>query len=129
MNMTEKAERKRTHQINFRVTEQEWQRIKSLYKRTCEGDVRGESIPFNRWAIQLLSEGTVEQIVVAFEPVLLRKQIGEIGNNINQLAHVANATQSFEEPQMRHLQEQFQLLWDLFLKLNDDYNELTTARK
>ena len=30
---------------------------------------------------------------------------------------------------MRRLQEQFGQLWDIFLKLNDDYNDLVASRE
>ena len=129
MTENEKRHRKRSKQINLRVTPEEWQTIKSLYERMRKNDIRGESMPFNAWAINMLQNGYVNQIVVAIEPAAIRGMIGEIGNNINQIARVANTTMSFEEPQMRRLQEQFGQLWDIFLKLNDDYNDLVASRE
>lgn len=127
--MSEKDNRKNSRQIHLRVTPEVWEEISTLYKRTQMTEDPERFLTFNEWATQMLRWGHVEQIVVAIDPISIRKTLGEIGNNINQIAHVANATQSFSEPQARQLQEQFAKLWDFFLLLNDDYNDIKKARK
>ncbi|RYQ65493.1 plasmid mobilization relaxosome protein MobC [Bifidobacterium pseudolongum] len=127
--MSEKDNRRNSRQIHLRVTPEVWQEIQELYKRTQMTEDPERALTFNEWATQMLRWGHVEQIVVAIDPISIRKTLGEIGNNINQIAHVANATQSFSEPQARQLQEQFGRLWDFFLLLNDDYNDIKATRK
>ena len=127
--MSEKDNRRNSRQIHLRVTPEVWEEIQSLYKRTQMTEDPERFLTFNEWATQMLRWGHVEQIVVAIDPISIRKPLGEIGNNINQIARVANTTQSFSEPQARHLQEQFAKLWDFFLLLNDDYNDIKNGRK
>ena len=114
-------------QITF--TEEEWKTVQELYEKTRGQDVRGDAMTFNSWARQLLMWGYVEQVVTLIEPATIRKTLGEIGNNINQVAHVANATQSVSEYQVAQLQQQFSKVWDIFLKLSEDFDERVLDRR
>ena len=126
--MNEHGGRRRSRQIQIRVTPEEWREIRAMYERTLEHDVHQRRMTFTAWASQMLRCGHVDQIVVAIDPSTLRKAIGEIGNNINQIAHVANATQSVSEHQTRLLVEQFAQLRDIFLRLSEDHDQIVAAR-
>lgn len=108
-------------QVTF--TQEEWHSVQDLYEKTRGQDVRGGAMTFDSWARQLLMWGYVEQIVTLIDPAVIRKTLAEIGNNINQVAHVANATQNVSEYQVRQLQQQFSKLWDIFLRLSEDFDE------
>lgn len=115
--------RKRSVQKLITFTEDEWENVRDLYEKTRGQDVRGDGMSFNSWARQLLMWGYAEQIVTLIDPAVIRKTLAEIGNNINQVAHLANATQNVSEYQVRQLQQQFSKLWDIFLRLSEDFDE------
>lgn len=111
--------RKRSICKKIYFTESEWKEAKCFYEKTRFGS---RSTSFNQHARELLMWGNITEIVVPIRPETVRGEIRKIGSNINQIAHVANATNSVSDKQIKALLEQQDRLWKLFLDLNDEYN-------
>jgi hypothetical protein len=106
-------------------TPEEWKEAEELWRKFREVNTDGRYQRFSDWARQLLMWGHVEQIVVAFDPVPLRRDIRAIGSNINQIAHVANGLNTVTGEQIREVSEQHERLWGLFKGMADEYAQLT----
>ena len=84
--------RKRHRSIAFRVTEEEWKQFDELAKiyRMPKGTI-----------LRGLIEGFVYQPCPVDEAIEYIKQLRHIGNNINQIAYVAQKTGNIDTPMLK----------------------------
>ena len=89
--------RKRHRSIAFRVTEEEWRQfdeLANIYRMPTGTILRG------------LIEGIVYQPCPVDEAIEYIKQLRHIGNNINQIAYVAQKTGNIDTPLLKDLYRQ-----------------------
>lgn len=99
-------------------TPQEWHDADRLFRVMHQS--RGYK-DFSEFARKMLTQGKVEQVVVATDPAQLRGEIGRIGSNINQIAHRANTADTATKQMLEQVLVEQKKLTTLFLQLNDDY--------
>ena len=103
-----------THKITFRVSEEEHERFKSLFKNACLNRKKYTLSDFVRDAI--FANDVSEKVIVEREKVVVRDRpckdesakiyhLSRIGNNLNQLAHYANKEREIDEKILKELQE------------------------
>lgn len=91
------ANRKRNRNIGFRATEEEWARFDNLSRIT--GKPKGT-------ILRQLIEGFVYQPCPTSEALQYIKQLRCIGNNINQVARIAQRTGNIDTPLLKDLYRQ-----------------------
>lgn len=103
-----------THKITFRVSEEEHERFKSLFRNACLNRKKYSLSDFVRDAI--FANDVSEKVIIQREKVVIRDrpckdesakiyQLSRIGNNLNQLAHYANKERDIDEKILKELQE------------------------
>ena len=103
-----------THKITFRVSEEEHERFKSLFRNACLNRKKYTLSDFVRDAI--FANDVSEKVVIEREKVVIRDRpckderaiinhLSRIGNNLNQLAHYANKKRDIDEKIQKELQE------------------------
>lgn len=91
------ANRKCSRNISFRVTEEEWKRFDELTR--IIGKPKGT-------ILRQLIEGFVYQPCPTSEALQYIKQLRYIGNNLNQIARVAQRTGNIDTPFLKELYRQ-----------------------
>lgn len=94
--------RNRPISILFRVNEMEHQHLKE--------QVRLSGLPMEQYLRRLIAGQTIKPRPPEEVTSILR-QLSAIGNNINQIAKVANTYKRVSEEDIRSIQEMQQLLW------------------
>ena len=103
-----------THKITFRVSEEEHERFKSLFRNACLNRKKYSLSDFVRDAI--FANDVSEKVIIEREKVVIRDRpckdkraiinhLSRIGNNLNQLAHYANKKRDIDEKIQKELQE------------------------
>lgn len=99
---------------------EEWARSRELFESIKDGFVYTTYMKFAR---EMLMQGSVHTTHVITDPAKIRPEIARIGNNINQIAHVANATGTLTSDQYDTLVQGLgrveSILNDLFTKTAD----------
>ncbi|RND84708.1 Bacterial mobilization protein (MobC) [Lacticaseibacillus paracasei] len=101
-------QRKRTIQKHTRLNLREEQALR--LRMAMAGNPR-----FNSFSIQSLLASQIIHIDFTDTKQLI-EQMARIGNNLNQLAHVANESESLTQEQMNVVKSE---VYDLFLAVND----------
>ncbi|MDN6650249.1 plasmid mobilization relaxosome protein MobC [Enterococcus sp.] len=101
-------QRERTIQKHTRLNLREDQALR--LRMAMAGNPR-----FNSFSIQSLLAGKIIHIDFTDTKQLI-EQMARIGNNLNQLAHVANESESLTQEQMNVVKSE---VYDLFLAVND----------
>ncbi|MDN6608185.1 MAG: MobC family plasmid mobilization relaxosome protein [Lacticaseibacillus paracasei] len=101
-------QRERTIQKHTRLNLREEQALR--LRMAMAGNPR-----FNSFSIQSLLAGKIIHIDFTDTKQLI-EQMARIGNNLNQLAHVANESESLTQEQMNVVKSE---VYDLFLAVND----------
>lgn len=104
----DKEQRERTIQKHTRLNLREEQALR--LRMAMAGNPR-----FNSFSIQSLLASQIIHIDFTDTKQLI-EQMARIGNNLNQLAHVANESESLTQEQMNVVKSE---VYDLFLAVND----------
>lgn len=101
------ANRKESHQVNFRVSDAEFERLEQMAKEFqmsvptfCKKKAQGARMR----APKIDREG-------AFE---MSRQLRSIGNNVNQLSRRANEGQAIPNEELQDIQKELQAIWQQF---------------
>lgn len=97
--------RKRPVSVHLRLTEEELFMIKQRMQECGEKSI-------NRYLRRMAIDGCVFKI--DYSPIKeMTYEINKIGVNINQVAHLANATGSVSEAEINQLKERMERIWRL----------------
>ncbi|MCH9275874.1 MobC family plasmid mobilization relaxosome protein [Bifidobacterium amazonense] len=111
----------RCHRKTVTFTPEEWAEANRFYQRVKRS--RGGVLSFSAHARELLIDAHTVVITVALDPGMVRADMARIGNNINQIARVANTsgqvTASDLEPVLAGQRE----LRSLFLRMCRERDE------
>lgn len=98
----------------------EWEQSRELYNLVKGG--RGYAT-YMGFARDMLMHGSVHTVRVATDPAALRPDIARIGNNINQIAHTANASGAITDEQAAELIEGMDRIRAILLGLHHDFTQ------
>ncbi|MCX8686578.1 MobC family plasmid mobilization relaxosome protein [Bifidobacterium sp. B4142] len=79
-----------------------------------------------RFARDMLMHGSVHIVRVATDQAAFRPDIARIGNNINQIAHTANATGAITPEQVAELMQGMDRIRAILLDLHHDFTTSVT---
>lgn len=102
---------------------EEWEQSRQLYNLVKGG--RGYAT-YMGFARDMLMHGSVHTVRVATDPAALRPDIARIGNNINQIAHTANATGAITSEQAAELIQSMDRIRAILLDLHHDFTTAVT---
>lgn len=98
----------------------EWEQSRELYNLVKGG--RGYAT-YMGFARDMLMHGSVHTVRVATDPAAFRPDIARIGNNINQIAHTANATGAITPEQTAELMQGMDRIRAILLGLHHDFTQ------
>ena len=101
----------------------EWEQSRELYNLVKGG--RGYAT-YMGFARDMLMHGGVHTVRVTTDPATFRPDIARIGNNINQIAHTANASGAITDEQAAELIEGMDRIRAILLDLHHDYTQAVT---
>lgn len=101
----------------------EWEQSRELYNLVKGG--RGYTTCM-RFARDMLMHGSVHIVRVTTDLAAFRPDIARIGNNINQIAHTANATGAITPEQVAELMQGMDRIRAILLDLHHDFTTSVT---
>lgn len=109
MSYAHHRKRKIRKAINF--APEEWAQVQANYQNT-DGEHRYRNI--TDFIRSTLVHGSITQIKTVLDPRIVRRDMHNIGININQIAYMVNTTRSVKPEQIDAVQAQVQQLQDQF---------------
>lgn len=116
------TDRSTTRPVRKEITfsHDEWEQSRGLYNLVKGG--RGYAT-YMGFARDMLMHGSVHTVRVATDPAAFRPDIARIGNNINQIAHTANATGAITPEQVAELMQGMNRIRAILLGLHHDFTQ------
>ena len=116
------TDRSTTRPVRKEITcsHDEWEQSRELYNLVKGG--RGYAT-YMGFARDMLMHGSVHTVRVATDPAAFRPDIARIGNNINQIAHTANATGAITPEQVAELMQGMDRIRAILLGLHHDFTQ------
>lgn len=122
--MSWRGARCRSVRCTVTFTPDEWAQASELY-RLVRGPHGYRS--FGAFARAMLMTGAVRTVRVATDPAPLRAGIRRIGQNIDQITHVANSSKTVTDEQLESVAAELRELNGMFARLMEDYAVVTTG--
>ncbi|KAA8828554.1 MobC family plasmid mobilization relaxosome protein [Bifidobacterium myosotis] len=108
-------------------TPDEWAEANRFYQRVKRS--RGGVLSFSAHARALLIDAHTVMVTVALDPGMVRADMARIGNNINQIAHVANATGLITSGDVARVLDSQRELTALLLRMCRERDEAVEAAR
>ena len=109
MSYTQHRRRKHVKLVSF--SEEEWSQVQDNYRQNNREHRYRNITDFIR---ATLIHGSIMQIQTVLDPRIVRRDMHNIGININQIAYMVNTTRSVKPEQIDAVQAQVQQLQDQF---------------
>lgn len=109
MSYAQSRRRKRVKLISF--SEEEWAQVQDNFRQNNTEHRYRNITDFIR---STLVHGSITQIKTVLDPRIVRRDMHNIGININQIAYMVNTTRSVKPEQIDAVQAQVQQLQDQF---------------
>lgn len=109
MSYTQHRRRKHVKLVSF--SEEEWSQVQDNYRQNNREHRYRNITDFIR---ATLIHGSITQIQTVLDPRIVRRDMHNIGININQIAYMVNTTRSVKPEQIDAVQAQVQQLQDQF---------------